>query len=359
MVLKVLVVDDSALMRRYISEIIQDRLDAQVNTARDGEDALQKIKQWRPDVVTLDINMPVMDGLTCLSHIMASDPHPVVMISSLTERDALATFEALHMGAVDFVCKPGGTVSVNIKSIADELVRKVKAAGRVRGRRMKEAVQAQAPTRAPSASPRQNLGDESTKLILIGLSTGGPSTLEQILPVLPSSVRAPIVVAQHMPASFTGVFANRLDGICKHRVVELDRRSKLEPGCVYIAQGDHDVEVCKLGVGLTAQSIPASSDYIWHPSVDRMVESALNVVDASKMIGVLLTGMGNDGAVSMAKIKKQGGRTIAESEDSAVIFGMPKELIALEGASIVLPKGKIASQLALWARERTVVNGIS
>jgi two-component system chemotaxis response regulator CheB len=290
---------------------------------------------------------------------MTDLPRPVVMVSSLTERDAIATLEALAMGAVDFVTKPGGTVSLNIKQVGAELVAKVRAAGRqAKLKRLRRQT-----TARPLPEPGPRTGREpkaarpvqphpgAPKLVMIGVSTGGPSTLEHILPRLPADFPAPVLVAQHMPANFTRVFAERLDTLCAVRVEEVQRRTRLEPGRVYIAKGDADVEVERLGVGLVASTVPETSEYLWHPAVDRMVRSAARHLDPAQLVGVLLTGMGNDGAVSMAELHQRGMRTVAESEESAIIFGMPAELIAHGGAQVVLPNDAIADQLIDWARQ--------
>jgi two-component system chemotaxis response regulator CheB len=355
--MKILVVDDSALMRKYLAEILEGGLDAEIMTARDGAEALAKVREWNPDVVTLDINMPVMDGLTCLSHIMTESPRPVVMVSSLTDREALATLEALAMGAADYVTKPGGTVSLNIKQAGAEIVAKVRAAarhGRINKLRRRPAPQpVERPARprppanrsAPSAGQRPS---SAVKLVMVGVSTGGPSTLEEILPLLPASFPVPVLVAQHMPAAFTRVFAARLDSICALRVEEVQHRTKLEAGHIYVAQGDADVEVWRAGIGPVAVRVPEHEEMLWHPSVDHLVTTAAREMDPKALVGVLLTGMGDDGAKAMTEMHTRGGRTIAESEETAVIFGMPAELIAAGGADVVLPCGAIASQLIKW-----------
>jgi two-component system chemotaxis response regulator CheB len=358
MKLKVLIVDDSALMRRYLSEILEANLEVELQTARDGADALARTREWDPDVITLDVNMPVMDGLTCLAHLMTDLPRPVVMVSSLTERDAIATLEALAMGAVDFVTKPGGTVSLNIKQVGAELVAKVRAAGRqAKIKRLRRHVTSTAPapaesrrpsTREPKAGLHVQPRAGAPKLVMIGVSTGGPSTLERILPRLPADFAAPVLVAQHMPANFTRLFAERLDSLCALRVEEVQRRAKLEPGRVYIARGDADVEVARLGVGLVACTVPEKGEYLWHPSVDHMVSTAAQHLEPAELVGVLLTGMGNDGATTMAGLHPRGMRTIAESEETAVIFGMPADLIERGGAQVVLPHDDIAAQLVEW-----------
>jgi two-component system chemotaxis response regulator CheB len=361
MKLKVLIVDDSALMRKYLGQILEGQLDVELQFARDGADALARIREWDPHVVTLDINMPVMDGLTCLSHIMTDLPRPVVMVSSLTERDALATLEALGMGAVDFVTKPGGTVSLNIKQVAGELVAKVRAAGRhAKIKRLRRHTSAPVPSLRSRSAPRPVKSTRpvqsrpgAPKLVMIGVSTGGPSTLENILPLLPADFPTPVLVAQHMPGNFTRLFAERLDGLCQLRVQEVQRRARLEPGNIYIAQGDADVEVSNLGVGLVATTVGEGQAYLWHPSVDRMVKTAIECVRPEQTVNVLLTGMGNDGAETMAQARAHGSHTIAESEETAVIFGMPAELISKGGAEVVLPNQDIAAQLIDWVCKGT------
>lgn len=353
--LKVLVVDDSALMRKYLRQVFEGDGRFQVITARDGQDALDMLATHNPDVVTLDINMPVMDGLTCLSRIMTVHPLPVVMVSSLTEKGAMATFEALELGAVDYIPKPGGTVSHNIKEIGDEIVNKVLAAAGSRPRRGRVPAAKTQPAshlaprsqrQAPPLPPPRRLALQG--LVMIGVSTGGPGTLEEILPKLPRSFPWPVLVAQHMPASFTRVFAERIGKLCSLRVVEVDRAIPLEPGMILIAKGDADVVVDRVLGRRVARSVTSDPAFLWHPSVERMVRSACDFFSPDELVAVQLTGMGNDGAHGMADLHRKGGRTIAESEETAVVFGMPKELIALNGAEVVLPCHRIADQLIAW-----------
>ncbi|WP_025323805.1 chemotaxis-specific protein-glutamate methyltransferase CheB [Deferrisoma camini] len=368
---KILVVDDSALMRKYLRQMLETQDDFEVHTARDGEDALRQIRELDPDVVTLDINMPVMDGLTCLSHIMTEFPRPVVMVSSLTEKGALATFEALELGAVDYLPKPDGTVSLRIKDLTDELVAKVRAALRAkrRPRRKTRAREEGLPkrsvggraspkssTRPSTASPAEWAAAEEG-VVLIGVSTGGPRTLEEILPELPADFPLPVLVAQHMPGKFTRVFAERLNRQCALRVAEVGGPTPLEPGTAWIARGDADVVVSRRKGRLVALSVPADERFLWHPSVERMVRSALDHVPPERLIAVELTGMGNDGAEAMAEVHRRGGRTVAESEETAVVFGMPRELIELGGASAVLPADQIAEQLVEWALGQSPAEG--
>lgn len=351
---KLLIVDDSALMRRHLGRIFEAARDFRVFFARNGAEALNAIREHQPDVVTLDVNMPEMDGLTCLSHIMTEMPRPVVMVSSLTSRGAMATLEALELGAIDFIAKPDGTVSLNIDKIEAELVAKVRAASkaRLRTRNLAERVRSQigdaarASRRIAPAAP----ADGVEGLVLIGTSTGGPSALDCVLPALPADFRWPVLVCQHMPSSFTGVLARRLDGASRIEVVEVGAPMVLQPGTAYIARGDADMLVARRPGGLTAVPVPASASHLWHPSAERMVESAMEHVDPSRLIGVLLTGMGNDGAPAMTQLRARSGRTIAEAEETAVVWGMPQDLVRRGGAEVVLPLQRVAEQIMKWVR---------
>lgn len=357
MAIKLLIVDDSALMRRQLTQIFEREGDFLIRLARNGQEALQENLDFKPDVISLDINMPEMDGLTALSHIMTSRPTAVVMVSSLTEKGALATFEALALGAMDFIAKPGGTISLSIETIKQELVTKIRTAARARIRQNLHN-----PTRGLAAClreeratlqrslPERRKVSTTAGLVLIGVSTGGPRTLESILPRLPADYPLPIIVAQHMPPFFTGPFASRMNGLCELSVVEVTRPMPVTPGTVYIAKGGADTVVALRDNKLMVLPKPESPNHIWHPSVEVLGESALQHCEARHLIAIMLTGMGHDGAEAFAKIKKQGGRTIAESEDSAIVFGMPRELIERGGASLVLPMEKIANQLIGWGR---------
>jgi len=356
-VIKLLIVDDSALMRRQLATLFEAEGDFAIRQARNGQEAVDENREFQPDVVTLDINMPQMDGITALSLIMAERPVPVVMVSSLTEKGALATFEALNLGAVDYIAKPGGTISLSIGEIKNELVSKVRAATRARikgkgssvrglAQRLREEREKRPVTRPLAV--RHGIVREG--VVIIGVSTGGPRTLEDILPLLPADFPWPVMVAQHMPASFTRPFAERLHDMCALSVVEAARPMPLEAGTVYIGKGGADMVLSQRGGQLTVLAKPENRDFLWHPSVELMGRSALEHCDPSRVVGVMLTGMGYDGADAFAEIKKQGGRTIAESESSAVVFGMPAELIERGGASLVLPSEKIAAQLISWAR---------
>jgi two-component system chemotaxis response regulator CheB len=299
--IKLLIVDDSALMRRHLVQLFEQEADFKVLAVRNGVEALRELNEFDPDVITLDVNMPEMDGLTCLSRIMVQRPKPVVMVSSLTQAGAEATFEALELGAVDFIHKPDGTISRDIVRIQHELIMKVRSAATSRVRRSRGLTSRLAGGRtgaspAPVAKPSTAMQRDKTGIVLVGVSTGGPGTLEEILPLLPAGFPWPVVVAQHMPASFTGVFARRLDSLCQVQVMEVTRQTVLEGGNVYIARGDADLVFTRTGLGVVALPAPASAQHLWHPSVTRMVESAMNARPPELLVGVQLTGMGDDGA---------------------------------------------------------------
>ncbi len=372
---KVLIVDDSALMRRLIGGVLGDA-GFTIETARNGREGVERLTEWQPDVVTLDINMPEMDGLTALSLMMQARPTPVIMVSSLTAKGAQATFEALALGAVDFIAKPGGTISLSVEDIAKDLIDKVRSASKARMRGPGAPARrniVETPARSAPAAPalgRPSTGLRSTTrtqdanlkatgptkacsvpgLVLIGVSTGGPRTLEEVLPQLPADYPWPIIIAQHMPANFTDAFAQRMAGLCALQVREANTTYPLEPGNVYIGKGGHDVVVAERLGRLVVMPKSETPGHPWHPSVDVLVDSALRLVDPRQLIGVQLTGMGNDGAKTMAQIKARGGRTIAESEETAVVFGMPAELIKHGGATTVLPCHQVARHLCGWVR---------
>ena len=364
MATRVLVVDDSALMRKHIRKMLEDK-GYDVVTARNGEEGLEKVASFEPTVVTLDINMPVMDGITCLSLIMEQNPCPVIMVSSLTEKGALSTFEALELGAVDYVAKPGGTVSLNINDVANEILAKVKAASRarigkarglrsrMRARREQAEVKHQTKpfrtsSRVATKSRTATKTVSSDGLVMIGVSTGGPSTVEDIICSLPANFPLPILIAQHMPARFTGVFAERLNKIAALDVIEINGPMDIQAGQVLIARGDADVKVIQRAGRYKVSTIPSDNSYLWHPSVERMGLSVKDLYDPKSVICVQLTGMGNDGAAVMAELHELGAKTIAESEETAVVYGMPRELVERGGADLILPNDKIADQLIEW-----------
>ena len=353
---RLLVVDDSALMRRLLVGIFSAQPDFSVEIARNGEEAIAKLHAFSPDVITLDIHMPGMDGLACLDRIMIEKPTPVVMVSALTEQGAEATLEALMLGAVDFIPKPDGAISLEIDTISDDLVSKVRHAAQARlskAARLTERVRRRTGARTtrlartagqPSASWTKPYHD-AAGLVLVGTSTGGPAALEKLLIPLPAAFPWPILIAQHMPATFTGALARRLDGICAIGVVEVSAPVRLEAGCAYIGRGDADMIVSRRPTGLFAMAAPLDPGHRWHPSVDRLVNSALSASVPQHLAGVLMTGMGDDGAEAMAKLREGGGLTIAEAEETAAVWGMPGSLVRMGGATLVAPVTGIAQHL--------------
>jgi two-component system chemotaxis response regulator CheB len=312
------------------------------------------VETFRPNVVTLDVQMPQMGGLECLDRLMLERPCPVVMVSSRTAAGAEETLQALRLGAVDFVLKPAGAVSLRIDEFAPELVQKIrtaataklKASARLRERVMHHASRRQRSSAGEGEKPRAApIIPRGNGLVLVGTSTGGPPALEALLCPLPAHFPWPIVVAQHMPASFTGALAGRLDNICAVNVSEVLRPTLLEPGHVYIGRGDADVLVTRRAGGLMVMSAPAEADYPWHPNTNRLVESGLRHVAPADLVGVLMTGMGDDGAAAMTRLHDLGGTTIAESKATAVVWGMPGALVAAGGADWTEPVHKIATRL--------------
>lgn len=349
---KVLVVDDSALVRKLFGRVLESEQDFEVAYARDGLEALRQLESFRPDVITLDIHMPHLDGLACLDRIMIERPCPVVMVSSLTAEGAETTLEALRLGAVDFVAKPEGAVSLHMDVFAPLFIAKVRSAAAAKLKaslRLRERIQHRmgsrvsahklGPTALVSTARANGAG-----IVLIGTSTGGPPALESVLTPLNAAFPWPIVIAQHMPVSFTGPLARRLDRVCRVKVEEVTNSTRLQPGHAYVARGDSDILISRKGADFFAA--PATAEqYPWHPSVHRLVTSALDSVAPAQLIGVLMTGMGNDGAAAMARLRALGGRTIAEAEETAVVWGMPGELVKADGAEWVLPVQKIAEKL--------------
>jgi len=332
----VIVADDSALMRREIKRIIESdpRLRV-VACARNGQDAVDLVREHEPDVVTMDINMPVMDGVTALQMIMMESPRPVVMLSSLTQ--------SMELGAVDFIAKPSGTISKDIGRQAAEIVAKVKAAARSRpGQRLRK--RKPVVTRRSTAAAVGHGG--AKRVVAIGVSTGGPKTLMEVVPYLPGDLDAAVLIVQHMPEAFTGPFANRLHSASEISVKEAKPGDILMPGCGYLARGGKHMVFAKpaRGRGAMVRYVTHPSDVPHIPSVDVMMNSAVDVFGAS-VIGVLMTGMGADGADGMVRIRQMGGQTIAEDESTCVVYGMPAQAVARGGVDHLLPCYDIAQKI--------------
>jgi two-component system, chemotaxis family, protein-glutamate methylesterase/glutaminase len=345
--IKVLVVDDSALMRELISEILKQDSDIKVvGTAGDPYIAWEKINNLQPDVLTLDVEMPRMDGLMFLEKLMRAKPMPVVMVSSLTEKSCQTTLRAMELGAIDFITKPKIDITSGTVELGPEIIEKVKTAAgaKVRSRH------SHSPTTAiPAVASKSGaLLQTTNKVICIGASTGGTEALYDLLVELPADTPG-IVIVQHMPAGFTHSFANRLNSACQIRVKEAQDGDRIIQGHALIAPGGLQMTVTRLGASYSVR-VAAGQPVNRHcPSVDVLFHSAAKYV-GSNAVGVILTGMGNDGAMGMLAMKQAGARTIAQDEDSCVVFGMPKEAIALGCIEHVLPLKRIPERITTLIR---------
>jgi two-component system chemotaxis response regulator CheB len=336
--IRVFVVDDSALMRKMIPQILgRDPAIEVVGTAMDGVFALKKIAELKPDVITLDVDMPRMDGLETLRNIVGDFGIPTIMVSSLTRRNADQTFRALSLGAFDFVAKPADAISVHINEIGEELIAKVRAAAVSVGARLRAAKFPPPPASAPALRPAlPQLRSRAGKILAIGVSTGGPNALSYLLPLLPRDFPAAILVVQHMPAGFTEMFANRLNAACAIEVKEARDGDLVLPGRALIAPGDRHLKLKRLPLGTIAvlSDAPAVSGH--RPSADVLFRSAAQEFGASA-VGLIMTGMGADGADGIGAIQAEGGLTLAQDEASCVVFGMPKVAIELNHIGKILP----------------------
>jgi len=337
--IRLLIVDDSAIVRQVLTEIFSKTDDIEVvGTAMDPLIARDKIKRLKPDVLTLDIEMPRMDGITFLANLMRLRPIPVVMVSTLTEKGADATFKALELGAIDFVAKPKVNVKTELSKYADDLCAKVRAASKARVRGASIAI------KKTEKSTRQPMVRKNTRqLIAIGSSTGGTEALKELLVGLPSD-SPPIVITQHIPKSFSGAFAKRLDAMCDLTVVEAETGMALKSGHVYVAPGDKHLLVVKKGGALNCLLNDGPAVNRHKPSVDVMFNSLLEC-SSQDVHAVMLTGMGSDGAEGMLALLKAGATTTVQDEASSVVWGMPGSAVKLSAAQIVLPLNKMATHL--------------
>lgn len=345
--IRVLVADDSALMRRTLTTLINAEPGlCVIGAARDGEDAVRKARELRPDVVTMDVNMPKFDGITALQMIFDEEICPVLMVSSLTQSGAVTTFEAMELGAFDYVAKPEGTVSSNLATIASDLVAKLKsAAGSGALWKLKQRVKRRGELHLETSAARAPAsGAIGYKAVAMGISTGGPSTLTEILPLLPANIPAAFFLVQHMPAKFLHSFAERLDGACAISVVLAESGMGVQPGVCYVGKGDAQLALLRRLDGQVIIRTPTYPKTQFMPSVGEMMRS-VHAVFGEDTVGVLMTGIGDDGAEMMAEIRRSGGRTIAESEETAVVFGMPRRAIELGGADVIAPSFSIAHEI--------------
>ncbi len=346
--IRVVVVDDSALVRSLLAEIINRQHDMEcVGTANDPLIAREMIRELNPDVITLDVEMPRMDGIDFLGRLMRLRPMPVVMISTLTERGAEVTMRALELGAVDFVAKPRIGLTEGIKELSDQIVEKIRVAAAAHIRRLPTPVSSPAATPGAAAPARPEvrpLGRLSTeKLICIGSSTGGTEAIKEILVRMPADSPG-IVITQHMPPGFTTSFAARLNSLCKITVKEASHGERILPGHAYIAPGGKQFRVDRSGANYIAVVEDGEPVNRHRPSVEVLFKSCAQVVGRNAF-GIMLTGMGNDGAKAMREMKDAGSYNYVQDEASCVVFGMPREAIAHGAADEVLPLNSIAPAL--------------
>lgn len=342
---KVLIVDDSALMRQLLTDILgTDPQIEVVGTASDPYVAWDKIHQLSPDVVTLDVEMPRMDGLTFLQKLMTARPMPVVMVSSLTERAAEVTLRALELGAIDYVTKPKLDLSSGTIALAGEITSKVRSAAKSRPRPLR-APTGGAPVKADPAAVIRT----THKIIALGASTGGTEALYEVLTSMPATSPG-IVAVIHMPQGFTKSYAARLDRACSLRVSEAKDGDRILPGHVLLAPGDFHMGVARNGASFSVKVFKSDPVNRHRPSVDVLFETCAKSM-GQNAVGAILTGMGDDGAKGLLAMRRAGAHTIAQNEATCVVFGMPKEAIALGGASEVLPLDRIAGQCVRMAAQ--------
>lgn len=339
---RVLVVDDSALMRKLIPQILSTDTSIEVvGTAMDGNFGLKKMEELKPQVVTLDLEMPGMNGLDMLKEIMRRQRVPVIVVSSHSKEGAAITFKALGLGAFDFVAKPAD-VSSRMPEIAQELISKIKAAANSRGIGIRTL-----PSFEPVRKPEKAAADPKnmpSKVVAIGISTGGPQALQYLLAQLPADFPGTILVVQHMPENFTEMFARRLDEVSAIRVKEAQSGDILQAGRALICPGNRHLKVKKMPLGDVVVLTDEEKVNGHRPSVDVLFRSVADEF-GSKVVGVLMTGMGDDGAEGMGAIKNAGGVTIAQSEDSCVVYGMPKAAIERGYAMRVVALDSLVSTL--------------
>jgi two-component system chemotaxis response regulator CheB len=347
MKIRVLVVDDSALMRALLSQMISMAPDMEVvGAAPDAQAAREMIKALNPDVLTLDVQMPKMGGLEFLERLMRLRPMPVVMVSSFTESGSDTTLKALELGAIDFIGKPRADSGRSMESYAEDLVEKIRAA---KGARLRASMRsaADSPSLVTAAAPTRPGLAASGKIIFVGASTGGTEAIKEFLVGIPADC-PPILIVQHMPESFTASFARRLDSLCPPRVIEAQGNEKIESGTVYIAPGHSHLLIRRGNSGFLTELAATPPVNRHRPSVDVLFDSAATLV-GRKAVGVILTGMGKDGAQGLLRLRQAGARTFGQDEASCVVYGMPREAFLI---------GAVEEQCSLDDMARRVIGAI-
>ena len=347
-IIRVLIVDDSAFMRTAIERMLNEESDIQIiGSAANGREAVGKAARLRPDVITMDIEMPIMDGLQSLKEIMRLCPTPVIMVSSLTHEGAKVTLDALDLGAIDYVPKPGSTLSVNVLKLKDEIVSKIRAATGADPKPIKLEF---LPGR--NASRRPTKVDNNIKsAVFIGASTGGPPAVQKILSAFDPALPAPVIVAQHMPKTFTAAYASRMNSLCGIRVKEAGDGEVIQNSVAYICPGDFQTKIVRDSDERLCFSIVSNESVKekYAPSINHLFFSAAKEL-AHNSIGVILTGMGDDGVRGLKNIKLMGGLTIAQDRLSSVVYGMPRAALEQEAAVRILSLDEIAKEVELALR---------
>lgn len=347
--IRVLVADDSAFMRKVMLSIIaSDGGFEVVGEARDGRDTVEKAALLRPDVITMDLNMPHMDGLQATEIIMSTDPRPIVIVSVESREGAESTLRALEMGAVDFLAKPSGGVDLDMSSVRDELVRKLRTASKVRVvRNLLRRAEPAAPARRETPVNRSNPfitpihPGSRQPVVVLAASTGGPATLMKLMPQFPLGFPGTVLIVQHMPGAFTQQFAEQLSRVARLQVKQAEHGEMMQTGCAYVCPGDCHLRVAPPGK-IVLDNGPRIAGY--RPSIDVTLESVAALAGPSA-VAAILTGMGNDGCRGVLAIQENGGLVLAQDESTSVIFGMPSEAIKSGAVEQVLPLEEIAGAI--------------
>ncbi|KAA0257113.1 chemotaxis response regulator protein-glutamate methylesterase [Deferribacter autotrophicus] len=356
--IKVLIVDDSAFMRKAIETML--RKDPEIDVvgfARNGKEAIELVESLNPDIVTLDIEMPVMNGLEALEIIMKKFPRPVIMVSSLTTEGAEATLKALELGAVDFIPKDKSFATLTVMKIERDLIEKIKHFARKRITGIfphraqavtfkREHTEVKPVQTQPVSRPVKKV---PINMVLIGTSTGGPQSLQRVIPQISPDINKPILVVQHMPPNFTKSLANRLDSLSKLTVIEAQGKEKIEPNVVYIAKGGFHLKVRKIGTNYYTEVTEEPKNVLHIPNVDVMVSSAVECIGGNGL-GVIMTGMGSDGKEGLKKLKQKGGIVIAQNDETCVVYGMPRAVVEAKIADEVVPLDKIAERIEYYCK---------
>ena len=339
----VLIVDDSALVRQLLVDMISQDDELEVaGVARDGVEAIKMTQELDPDVVTMDIHMPEMDGLSALEYIMKKSPRPVVMLSALVKKGAAPTLRALELGVVDFIAKPS-QFPTSVNEVREDVINKIKAAAHSRAKEIWERARKAKP---PKKVKVRRAAAGTGRMVVMGASAGGPRALSEIIPALPEELPASLIIVQHMPEPFTGSFAERLNSRANIDVREAEQGEELIDGLGLVVPGGQDMVFEKIGGDkVRAKLLPTVARHGASPVIDVTMESAAQVY-GDRAIGVLLSGMGSDGAMGLGMIRDAGGQTIAQNEETCLVFGMPKAAIERKLVSEVLPLEKIAEAIA-------------